>query len=428
MSESKVSFFKQSGWMMVATFGGGVLMLGVQLLANRPMSVAEYTELLTLLKIITFISIPVGGLTTVFAHQAAAASDEEAAKRLRSCARTILSGTVLLWGAMLALAAFGEGWIMETMQLTSRPAFWMTMVVALSTLLTPLIRGLLQGAHRFGPLGWTLVADGVIRFFGALFILFVVTKSAAGVMTAALIGQWVALGIGVWWTRELFLGPGSTVDWSNWIRTAAPLIVGSGVIVFFISADFIFARTLFPEIEDIEKLYVPGNMVGFAMAQLAVPIAAVMFPRVVRNATHAGKGEELRWTLILTAVIGGAASLLATVAPWLPVLVIFKGEYAEGKALVPWYAWSMLIFTLANALVSNLMARSEFRVIKWLAAVAVLYGLTLFLSTEQLKAMEPLAAYRRVVMILGGFSAALFVVAALHTRDLLKRKPTPESA
>ncbi len=428
MSASRTSFFKQSGWMVIATFGGGVLMLGVQLLVNRLMSVAEYTELLTLLKIITFVSMPVGGLTTVFAHQAAAAADDEAAKRMRSCARTILSGTTMLWVAMLALAALGEGWIMETMQLGSRPAFWMTMIVALSTLLTPLFRGLLQGAHRFAPLGWTLVADGVIRFFGAVFILIVVTKSAAGVMTAALIGQWVALGIGFWWARELFLGPGSKVDWSGWIRTAAPLIVGSGVIVFFISADFIFARTLFPDIEDIDKLYVPGNMVGFAMAQLAVPIAAVMFPRVVRNSTNAGKGEELRWTLILTAIIGGAASLLATVAPQLPVLVIFKGEYAEGKALVPWYAWSMLIFTLANVLISNLMARSEFRAIKWLAAVAALYGLTLFLSTEQLKAMEPLAAYRRVVLILGGFSAALFVVAALHTRDLLNRKQSPESA
>lgn len=414
--------------MMIATFGGGVLMLGVQLLVNRLMSIAEYTELLTLLKIVTFISMPVGGLTTVFAHQAAAAADESATRLLRTCARTIVYGTFGLWIGMLLVAALGQDWIMATMQLGSRPAFWMTMIVALSTLLTPIFRGLLQGAHRFGPLGWTLISDGVIRFAGALLILILVVKSAAGVMTAALMGQWVALGIGVWYGRDLLRGAGGKVEWAKWAQTAAPLILGSGVIVFFISADFIFARTLFPDIEDIDKLYVPGNMVGFAMAQLAVPIAAVMFPRVVRNAANAGKGEELRWTLILTAVIGGAASLLATVAPWLPVLVIFKGEYAEGKALVPWYAWSMLIFTLANVLIANLMARSEFRAIKWLVAVAVLYGMTLLLSTEQLKAMEPLDAYRRVVQILGGFSAALLAVTASHTRDLLKRRPEPLSS
>ncbi len=413
--------------MMIATFGGGALMLGVQLLVNRLMSVADYTELLTLLKIITFISMPVGGLTTIFAHQAAAAADEPEQRRLRNCARAVAYGTLALWLVLLATAAAGERWIMETMQLTSRAAFWMTMLVALSTLLTPLFRGLLQGAHRFGPLGWTFAADGVIRFAGALLILLLIVKSAAGVMTAALIGQWIALGICLWWGRDLFAGPGARVDWRSWLATATPLILGSGVIVFYISADFIFARTLFPEIEDIDKLYVPGNMVGFAMAQLAVPIAAVMFPRVVRNASKAGKSGELRWTLILTALIGGAASLLATVAPWLPVLVIFKGDYAEGKALVPWYAWSMLIFTLANVLVSNLMARSEFRAIKWCVVVAALYGATLLLSTEQLKAMEPLHAYRRVVQILGIYSAALFAVAAFYTRDSLKRNQTPKA-
>ena len=60
---------------------------------------------------------------------------------------------------------------MEFLDLKSSLALWMTMAVALVTLLTPVVRGLLQGAQKFGPLGWTALSDGVIRFGAALIVL-----------------------------------------------------------------------------------------------------------------------------------------------------------------------------------------------------------------------------------------------------------------
>jgi len=91
----------------------------------------------------------------------------------------------------------------------------------------------------------------------------------------------------------------------------------------------------------------------------------------------------------------------------------------------------MLIFTLANVLVTNLMARSDFRAIKWLVAIAVLYGLALVFSKERLQSMEPLAAYRNVVLLLGFFNTVLFAVAASFTRfrdtrgEQSRQKPSP---
>ncbi len=415
MSDSKASFFKQSGWMVGATFLGGVLMFGVHMLVNRMMSVAQYTELFTLLKIVTFISMPAGGLTTVFAHQAAAAVDDESRRRLQTCARVVAVATITVWLVMIAVVTVGQDWIAHNLQITSRAAFWMTSIVALTTLLIPLSRGLLQGAQRFGPMGWTFLSDGAIRFGGALVILLAIAQTAAGVMAAALLGQCVSLAAGLWWGRDFLARSGARVDWRAWFGKAVPLMLGSGVVVFFMAADAIFARSLFPEDEDIYKFYVPGNMVGFAMAQFAVPIAAVMFPRIVHGAATADKTEAFRWTLILTAIVGAAAALLGTFAPWLPVRVMFKGEYAGGSALVPWFAWSMLIFTLANVLITNLMAKSDFRAIKWLVATAILYGSALAFSKPALQELEPLAAYRSVVLLLGLFNVVLFAAAAAFT-------------
>ena len=248
-------------------------------------------------------------------------------------------------------------------------------------------------------------------------------------MTAVLFGQIVSLFVAGWWARDFFRRSEAAVDWRVWTQRAVPLMLGSGVIVFFMTADAMLARSLFPDIKDIFSLYVPGNMVGFAMAQFAVPIAAVMFPRVVHGAATASKTEAFRWTFILTAIVGVAAALIATFAPALPVTVMYKDEYADGAALVPWFAWSMLVFTLANVLVTNLMARSDFRAIKWLVSIALLYGLALAFSKERLQAMEPLAAYRNVVLLLGFFNVALFATAAAFTRFRDRRdegtKPQP---
>lgn len=412
-SESKASFFRQSGWMVIATFVGGVMMFAVHIIANRQMSVKEYNEVFALLKFLNFLSIPAGGLITIFAHQGAGAVDDESRQRLTACARGVFGALIGLWLLMLAVVFVGQDRIMAYLQLERPTSLWATMAVALTTLLIPVARGLLQGRQRFGGLGWSMLLDGVIRFTAVVVILTTMSRSSVGVMGAALLGQCVAVGVGLWCVRDLLGSSPVKVDWRSWSRHAAPLILGSGVIVFFMTADAIFARSLFDE--ETFKYYGPGNMVGFAMAQFAVPVATVMFPKVVRSAATASKTDAMKWTLILTAAVGGCGALLATVAPWLPVKVMYKDAYAGAAPLVPWFAWSMLIFTLANVLVGNLLARSDFRAVKWLVLVAAFYGVTLVASKPSLAAMEPIDAYRRIVVTLMAFNALMLAIVGLYT-------------
>ena len=51
--------------------------------------------------------------------------------------------------------------------------------------------------------------------------------------------------------------------------------------------------------------------------------------------------------------------------------------YLAAVPLLPWFAWSMVPLTLANVLLNDLLARSRFQVVPWLAAVACGYGLAL---------------------------------------------------
>src|SRR5438105_1833521 len=84
-------FFRQSGWMMITTVGGGAFMYAVHVVAKQ-MPKAEYGVFTTLLQIVTLMGIPAVGLQTVFAQQAAAALNQEHDRVLAGVLRGVLRG------------------------------------------------------------------------------------------------------------------------------------------------------------------------------------------------------------------------------------------------------------------------------------------------------------------------------------------------
>lgn len=104
----------------------------------------------------------------------------------------------------------------------------------------------------------------------------------------------------------------------------------------------------------------------------------------------------LKLTLGTTALLGAVAASAATLFPELPLRILYftKPEFWQCAPLVPWFAWCMLLFTLANALVTNLLARGRFAIAGVLILLAAAYGVTLWLLRDRLLAMEMFAAYK----------------------------------
>ena len=73
------------------------------------------------------------------------------------------------------------------------------------------------------------------------------------------------------------------------------------------------------------------------------------------------------------------------------------------------------LFTLANVLLSNLIAQAKFRVVPWMLAIAAIYVITLWSLRAHLLAVPPADACRLVVQVIGGCNAALLAVSAWLT-------------
>jgi O-antigen/teichoic acid export membrane protein len=226
----------------------------------------------------------------------------------------------------------------------------------------------------------------------------------------------VALLVGGWWTWRLWNHSGTAPDWRAWLGRVAPLTLGAGAVMVLSTADVVFVQSIFAK--EQSPFYIAPAMIGFAMLQFTLPLATVMFPKIVHSAARAQQSDALKLTLLSTAVMGGLAALASLALPELPLRILYFTDkrYWVMAPLVPWFAWCMLALTLANVLVGNLLARERFAIVPWLAALAAVYLATLFLLADKLLAMDSVAAFRLIVQVLTGFNLLAFVLAWWFTQ------------
>ena len=400
--------------MVIATVAGGVFMTAVQTIAAK-MEKEEYGVFFTLLRCLILLGIPAGGLQIVFAQQTAAALDEPRQRQLSGTLRAVLRGTFYLWLLVVFVVTLGLDWIVTLLKVTNPAAVVVTLFIVLTSLWLPVARGLLQGRQDFPGLGWVAILDGAVRFAVVVAIVFALGGKAAGAMVGALVGQAISLSLGLWLARGILFGAGAPFEWKPWLRLVVPLTLGTGSLLFLQTADVVYVQSLFPK--DKSPFYMPGAMIGFALVQFTVPLAAVMYPKIVRSAARAEKSDALRLTLLTTAVLGGAAALASTLLPELPLRILFftKPELWQAAPLVPWFAWCMLLFTMANVLVGNLLARERFAIVPWLTGLAAAYGLTLAGMQDPLLAREHFAAFTLLLQIMMAFNLVLLGLAAWFT-------------
>src|SRR4051812_43740368 len=187
-AEGKSSFFKQSGWMVIATVAGGAFMVLVQATAAKMGK--EFGSFNALLRLMILLGgVPSAALQSIFAQQAAAAVDEDKHKSLVTTTRSVILATFILWLLYSGIVVAYTNSLTRALDVPNPIALWLTALVVLPTLVLPVFKGLLQGLHHFGGLGWLQIIDGVGRFGTLLIIVLLSQLTACGGLVAVCIGQ-----------------------------------------------------------------------------------------------------------------------------------------------------------------------------------------------------------------------------------------------
>src|SRR5271167_2251551 len=154
------AFFRQSGWLMIATVGGGAMMWAVHLL-NKKIPDQEYSVFGVLLAVAMFV--PNMPLQMVFAQQTAKALATGRARELAGMIRLAWIGTFVLWLIVAGAALIFQQDILTRWQITNPAGLWLVLPAILFSLWVPMFSGVMQGQQNFFWLGWQNIFNAVGR-------------------------------------------------------------------------------------------------------------------------------------------------------------------------------------------------------------------------------------------------------------------------
>lgn len=380
-------------------------MWAVHLLASK-IGKDEYGLFITLLT--TVMLVPAIPLQMVFAQQTAKALATGRERELSGLIRLICLGLLAVW-CVICLGVFVfQGTILKFWGVSDPLALWITMPTLLLTVWAPVFMGILQGEQNFLWLGWSMMSNGIGRLAAAAFAVLVLHAGAVGMMVGVLAGCLLALALSAWQSRRLWGLASQPFAWAGVLRQVIPLLLGFIFVQFLFTGDTLFVKHYFSA--GATGAYGSAGTLSRALIWLVGPLATVMFPRIVHSSAKSEQTNIMGMVLVGTAIlaIGGAAGL-AVLGRFIVRLFYGQGFVDVAAQVLPWYAAAMVPLALANVLVNNLLARSQFAVVPFIFLLGVAYAATMVYVNHVSNSLVA------VLQTLGAFNLLLLAICAWFT-------------
>jgi len=372
------SFFRQSGWLMISTIAGGMLMWGVhflpkifKLVYGKQFPPGEYGVFGAYLAVMMFL--PDLPLQMVLAQQTARALASGNEKQLSGIIRRFWLALLLLWVVAAVTLAVRQPWVLAHYKLPNATGLWLTMIAVLLSLWMPMFGGVMQGQQNFLWFGWNQIINGLGRVGIAAIAVLAFGTYSTGMVFGAVTGLVAATAIPAWQTRSIWSLHPEPTDWRKLLDQVLPLIIGFIGFKIIFMADMIFVKGNFSEAES--GFYAGAGTLSRALMWLVLPLAAVMFPRLVHSAAKSEKTNLMGVVFGGTAVLAiGGVAFFWVVRYWL-VRLVYSSEYWDATYhLLPWYSSAMIPLALANVLLNNLLARPASKLPAALCILALSIG------------------------------------------------------
>src|SRR6476646_6471728 len=119
-AESKWAFFRQSGWLVIATATSGVFLMAVYSVVGRG-QIPDLSTFHSMLRLFAILGIFTSGLQNVTAQDAASALTPEAETQLAAATRSVARAIFIFWVVLAIGCLVFQTWLIQTLKI-ARPA------------------------------------------------------------------------------------------------------------------------------------------------------------------------------------------------------------------------------------------------------------------------------------------------------------------
>jgi len=365
----------------------------------------QYATFVTLLALV-MTCVPTIPIQMIFAQQTAQALANGQERQLSGIICMARRATFALWAVAAFVVVILQSQIVAGWHLPDATGLLVTLPLILVSIWYPMFTGVLQGRQDFFWMGWAAIISGLGRFGAAAILVFALTTGATGMMAGALIGVAIAAFVCIWRSRDLWSVKAVPFDGHRLRRQVLPLLFGFGACQFLFTSDTMFAKCYFND-EQMAPYGAVGTLAR-GLLWLVLPLAAVMFPKLVHANVKSEKTNLFGLVVLGTAILAASGAFGLWLFGPLLVKIVYKSSFvAEAVKLLPWYAGAMVPLAMANVMVNDLLARERYGVVPWMVLLAVAYGFTLpWMLNHHPGHIEI------VLQTLGAFNLALFGICA----------------
>jgi O-antigen/teichoic acid export membrane protein len=385
---------------------GAIVFLGIaaanignylfHLVTARVLGPALYGDVASLAALIALITLPLVGVQLAVARYVAGfyeLGDRASIHVLYR--RGLLIGLAAGAGLTLLLALVAIP-VQRVLGISSLVAVFIAILVALPTLLMPVVAGLTQGLQRFWLFTITIGATPAFRVV-LVAVLLAAGLGVSGVMAATTISAVVGLLIPLvalrhWLRRE----PASSFAVPRGEVTAylVPVVLGVLAITSLSTIDVLFAKSVFSS--TTAGVYGGASLVGRVILYLPAAIVFVLLPKVsARVAAGRDATDVLAKSLLVTAGFCLAAIAVYAAVPDLLLWIAFGSSYEDAAPYLWLFAVAMSGYAILNVLLAYHLGRGEKR-FSWFLVGGALAQILLFAlfhgSPRQLLVVDILVA------------------------------------
>lgn len=397
------------GGVLVANLGN----YGFQLVSARKLGAASYSDLATLLALISLIGLPLGGLQLWVARHVAeheAVGDEAATHWfVRRAGSYTAIGAVIATVLFLAVSEL----VRSALGIESLPAVVMAALLTFPAVLTPIVWGLAQGLERFVLISLMVAAAPALRLVLGI-ASFGMGFGVGGAMAATLVSNLVAFFVPLFLLRRSFRGaprPDAGIRRGEAAASLIPVLVGLLAITALTTIDVVVAKRALTD--HAAGVYGSASLVGRVILYLPSAIITVLLPRVAaRTADNRGAFDLLGRSLAVTAAFCILLTVIYAAASHLIVRIAFGSDYAQAAGLLWRFGVAMTGFSLLNVLFVYHLGKRNHQM-SWILAAGAVAQIVAFAFVH--------SSGKELVLVDIVVAAALMVAHELATRFTIVR-------
>ncbi len=367
-------FVRHSALVFGATMAANVLNYLFNFALSRRLGVEGFATLSSLVSFLMILSIPTSVLTLVVVKYSAVFHAAGDAGRVRRLSQVLLKWTGIAGIIALALGLLLRAEIASFLRIPNDIAIVLALGIIALGLMTPSVRGILQGEQDFLRYSISAVLEASIKVLLAIALVYA-GFGVRGAMFGWIVGTACALAytIGAVLRKHgsaAALPVPLSLDLRRLMQTTAGVGLATGFLTFISFMDVLLVKHYFEPRQ--AGLYAAVNLSGKIVLFLAAFIPAVVLPKAVGKSTS---GENPLPMLaqagsVTLLLLGGALAIFACM-PAEVLRFVAGGAFAAAAPFVFPYGCAMGMLAVLTLLVNYKIGLHQFDFLYMLGAVVL---------------------------------------------------------